>query len=41
VAVLGGKKERPAGAVVGVGAAAGDAMLGTGYQFTMTFRCEK
>lgn len=40
-AFLGGKRERKAGAIVGVGSAAGDAYLGEEYRIYIKFKCRK
>ncbi len=39
VAALGGQKERPIGAGVGVAAGVMDQALGQGYKYTLTFKC--
>jgi hypothetical protein len=38
--VLGGRNERNAGGVVGVGGIVGDAVIGQGYRMTMKFKCK-
>lgn len=38
--VFGGKKEKNAGGVVGIGGGIADRTLGNGYTYSMTFRCK-
>ena len=38
--VLGGRNERNAGGVVGVGGIVGDAVIGQGCRMTMKFKCK-
>lgn len=38
--VLGGKRERDAGGVIGVGGGIADSTLGSAYTYSMTFRCK-
>ncbi len=38
--VFGGKKERNAGGILGLGGQVADSALGKGYTYAMTFRCK-
>lgn len=38
--ILGGKNEQKAGGAAAVGGGIADSALGTGYKYTMTFKCE-